>query len=40
VNIDRVVRVHPGGMRREAAALDAGNYGRVEAALRERYGWR
>ena len=40
VNIDRVVRVHPGGMRREAAALDAGNYGRVEAALRDRYGWR
>jgi len=40
VNIDRVMRVHPGGMRREAAALDEENYGRVEQALRSRYGWR
>lgn len=39
VNIDRVMRVHPTGMRREAAALDSKNYGRVEAALRRRYGW-
>lgn len=39
VNIDRVMRVYPTGMRREAAALDAANYGRVEAALRQRYGW-
>ncbi len=40
VNIDRVMRVHPTGMRREAAALDEAGYGRVEAALRRRYGWR
>jgi hypothetical protein len=40
VNIDRVLRVHPTGMRREAAALDRANYSRVEAALRRRYGWR
>lgn len=39
VNIDRVMRVHATGMRREAAALDAKNYSRVEAALRQRYGW-
>lgn len=39
VNIDRVMRVHPLGMRREAAALDSKNYARVEAALRQRYGW-
>lgn len=39
VNIDRVMRVHPTGMRREAAALDERNYARVEAALRRRYGW-
>jgi hypothetical protein len=40
VNIDRVMRVHPTGMRREAAALDEKNYVRVESALRHRYGWR
>ena len=40
VNVDRVFRVHPGGMRREAAALDLPHYARVEAALRDRYGWR
>lgn len=40
VNIDRVLRVYPSGMRREAAALDERNYGRVESALRHRYGWR
>ena len=39
VNIERVLRVHPSGMRREAAALDGSNYARVEAALRQRYGW-
>ncbi len=40
VNIDRVIRVHAAGMRREAAALDREHYERVEAALRARYGWR
>ena len=39
VNIDRVIRVSPAGMRREAAALDQQNYERVEAALRQRYRW-
>jgi hypothetical protein len=40
VNIDRVIRVHRDGMRREAAALPRTDYDRVEAALRSRYGWR
>jgi hypothetical protein len=40
VNIDRVIRVHATGMRREASALDEIEYQRVEAALRRRYGWR
>jgi hypothetical protein len=40
VNIDRVMRVHTAGMRREACSLDRQNYQRVEAALRRRYGWR
>ena len=40
VNIDRVIRVHPTGMRREAAAMAEVGYQRVEAALRQRYGWR
>ncbi len=40
VNVDRVLRVHPRGMRREATALDRVRFGRVQSALRERYGWR
>ncbi len=39
VNIDRVFRMYPGGMRRETASLDAERYARVETALRTRYGW-
>jgi hypothetical protein len=39
VNIDRIMRVFPGGMRREACALDGQNFRRVERALRRRYGW-
>ncbi len=39
VNLDRVFRVSLDGMRREACALDATPYQRVEARLRERYGW-
>ncbi|MFZ4895849.1 type II toxin-antitoxin system PemK/MazF family toxin [Plantibacter sp. Mn2098] len=39
-NLDRVFLVHPGGMRREAAALDARRFGMVATALRQRYGWR
>lgn len=40
VNLDRVFRVHPTGMRREAAALDAHRFETVRAALVARYGWR
>jgi hypothetical protein len=40
VNVDRVFRVQRGGMRREAAALDAMRFTTVAAALRKRYGWR
>ncbi len=37
--LDRVFRVRTGGMRREAASLDAQRYARLASALRERYGW-
>ncbi|WP_069170036.1 type II toxin-antitoxin system PemK/MazF family toxin [Streptomyces griseus] len=39
VDLDRVLRVHEDGMRREACALDRGRYARVVGRLRERYGW-
>ncbi|GAA3866232.1 type II toxin-antitoxin system PemK/MazF family toxin [Leifsonia kafniensis] len=39
-NIDRVFRVWPHGVRREAAALDAARFQRVQAALARRYGWK
>jgi hypothetical protein len=35
-----VLRVHEGGMRREAAALPREAFDRVKDRLRERYGWR
>jgi hypothetical protein len=38
--IDRVFRVRAGGMRREAASLDAARYARLTEALGDRYGWR
>jgi hypothetical protein len=38
--IDRVFRVRAGGMRREAASLDATRYARLTKALGDRYGWR
>ena len=38
--LDRVFVVHAGGMRREAASLDAERYESVARALRARYGWR
>jgi len=38
--IDRVFRVRTGGMRREAASLDAARHARITQALGERYGWR
>ncbi|MFD8410544.1 type II toxin-antitoxin system PemK/MazF family toxin [Streptomyces sp. NPDC059650] len=39
VAVDRVLRVHEAGMRREACALDRGRFGLVANRLRERYGW-
>lgn len=40
VNLDRVLRVHHEGMRREACALDHPRFERVVNRLRERYHWR
>jgi hypothetical protein len=40
VNLDRVIRVHEGGMRREAAALPREPFERVTDRLHLRYGWR
>jgi hypothetical protein len=40
VNLDRVFRVHEGGMRREAAALPREPFERVADRLHQRYGWR
>ncbi|HEV7847739.1 MAG TPA: type II toxin-antitoxin system PemK/MazF family toxin [Mycetocola sp.] len=40
VGIERVFRVHPAGMRREAAALDEDRFSRVADAIAGRYGWR
>ncbi|MFI0789347.1 type II toxin-antitoxin system PemK/MazF family toxin [Streptomyces lydicus] len=40
VAVDRILRVHPAGMRREACALDRGRFNLVVNRLRERYGWR
>ena len=39
VNLERVLRVHPLGMRREASALGRQEFDRVVARLRQRYGW-
>ena len=38
-NLNRVLRVHEQGMRREAASLDRERFDRVVAGLRHRYGW-
>lgn len=40
VNVDRVMRLHEDGMRREACALDRMRFNAVVHRLRERYGWR
>lgn len=40
VAVDRVLRVHEAGMRREACALDRGRFNLVVLRLRERYGWK
>ncbi|MFI5806200.1 type II toxin-antitoxin system PemK/MazF family toxin [Streptomyces sp. NPDC051561] len=39
VDLDRVLRVHEAGMRREACALELERFGHVVARLRELYGW-
>lgn len=39
VNVDRVFRVHAGGMRRETAGLPRSSFAAVEGRLRQRYGW-
>ncbi|MFD4138547.1 MULTISPECIES: type II toxin-antitoxin system PemK/MazF family toxin [unclassified Streptomyces] len=39
VDLDRVLRVHEDGMRREACALDRPRFDTVVQRLRERYGW-
>ncbi|WP_207957639.1 type II toxin-antitoxin system PemK/MazF family toxin [Streptomyces sp. YIM 98790] len=40
VDLDRVLRVHPRGMRREACALDLDRFTLVVRRLQQRYGWR
>ncbi|HEX5567910.1 MAG TPA: type II toxin-antitoxin system PemK/MazF family toxin [Streptomyces sp.] len=40
VDLDRVLRIHPGGMRREACALDRARFYLVVHSLQQRYGWR
>lgn len=39
VAVDRVLRLHEDGMRREACALDRARFDAVVRRLRERYGW-
>ncbi len=39
VNLERVLRVHPDGMRREAAALGRAPFQKVADRLKVRYGW-
>ncbi|CAL9367040.1 hypothetical protein SUDANB132_00780 [Streptomyces sp. enrichment culture] len=39
VAVDRVLRLHDDGMRREACALDRMRFNLVRQRLRERYGW-
>ncbi|MFD4759576.1 type II toxin-antitoxin system PemK/MazF family toxin [Streptomyces sp. NPDC058439] len=39
VDLDRVLRLHEDGMRREACALDRNRFDLVVDRLRERYGW-
>lgn len=40
VRADRLLRVQPDGVRREAAGLDRARFERVAAAVREIHGWR
>lgn len=40
IHLERVLRVHPDGMRREACALDRARFQRVAHNLQLRHGWR
>jgi hypothetical protein len=40
IHLERVLRVHPDGMRREACALDRARFNRVVHNLQRRHGWR
>ncbi|MFJ2113265.1 type II toxin-antitoxin system PemK/MazF family toxin [Streptomyces sp. NPDC087850] len=40
VDVDRVLRLHEQGMRREACALDRGRFNLVVNRLKELYGWK
>lgn len=40
VDLERVLRIHPDGMRREACALDRARFQLVVHRLQQRYGWR
>ncbi|MFX4292070.1 type II toxin-antitoxin system PemK/MazF family toxin [Streptomyces bohaiensis] len=40
VDLDRVLRIHPQGMRREACALDRARFQAVVHRLQQLYGWR
>ncbi|MET9864075.1 type II toxin-antitoxin system PemK/MazF family toxin [Streptomyces smyrnaeus] len=40
VGLDRVLRVHPDGMRREACALDRARFNAVVHRLQQVHGWR
>lgn len=37
--LDRVLQIRPQDVRREGAILDAGRFGAIASALRERHGW-
>ncbi len=39
VNLDRILRIHPDGMRREAAILDRDRFARLSAALASHHHW-
>jgi len=39
VSVDRILRLHEQGMRREACALDRGRFNLVVNRLKELYGW-
>lgn len=39
VHVERVLRVHPDGMRREACALDRARFNAVVHSLQLRHGW-